>query len=149
MRPTRSPYVIKQGGEISPSPFQDLTDTKFCTLPGGPNDIVGDHTNGIVDVNGGEHNIITGFGYPTVLPASQYGVIRENADLTLSNIKVWEIYGIANHIQDSYPYQNNLHVQSKNVNITLANSTVTSIVSGSQAVLYGHFRKFNPLTSKG
>ena len=34
MRPTRSPYVIKQGGEISPSPFQDLTDTKFCTLPG-------------------------------------------------------------------------------------------------------------------
>ena len=33
MRPTRSPYVIKQGGEISPSPFQDLTDTKFCTLP--------------------------------------------------------------------------------------------------------------------
>ena len=33
MRPTRSTYVIKQGGEISPSPFQDLTDTKFCTLP--------------------------------------------------------------------------------------------------------------------
>ena len=33
MSPTRSPYVIKQGGEISPSPFQDLTDTKFCTLP--------------------------------------------------------------------------------------------------------------------
>ena len=32
MSPTRSPYVIKQGGEISPSPFQDLTDTKFCTL---------------------------------------------------------------------------------------------------------------------
>lgn len=36
MRPTRSPYVIKQGGEISPSPFQDLTDTKFCTLPADP-----------------------------------------------------------------------------------------------------------------
>lgn len=114
----------------------EYTQTKDISY-GGPNDIVGDHTNGIVDVNGGEHNIITGFGYPTVLPASQYGVIRENADLTLSNIKVWEIYGIANHIQDRYPYQNNLHVQSKNVNITLANSTVTSIVSGSQAVLYG------------